>query len=262
MQGRKPGRRGHELAQSYIRQSFQQAGLEPLQADYSHEFAFRGGTAKNLIAKIPGKTDRTFVVTAHYDHLGKKGHRIFNGADDNASGVAAMLEIARQLQPKQLQHTVLFVATDAEESGLYGAKAFLREPPVALQQIQLNINLDMIAYGGRKKRLYLAGGKAFPKLKPVIDQAIEQANLCLKAGHDNKSFNFNRQYRIDWLRASDHYPFYKQGIPYLFFSGPDHRYYHTQRDTADKIDSNFYTAVVETVLLTIKLADAQLSQKR
>jgi len=255
MQGRKPATPGHNKAKKYIQQQYTQAGLQPFEANYSQRFSARGKNAYNLIATIEGQVPDAIVFTAHYDHLGKKSGHIYNGADDNASGVAAMLEIARQLKQSPLRHSAIFVATDAEETGLHGAKYFLSHPPIKHQYIRFNVNLDMIAHGGRTKRLYIAGGRKFPELKGVISKSIKQANVCLLAGHDGFGYNYNRQYRINWQRSSDHYVFLKQNIPYLFFSGADHKYYHTAKDTVDRIDPVFYTAVVESILNSVRLLD-------
>ena len=103
--------------------------------------------------------DKYIVITAHYDHLGKSGGKIYNGADDNASGVAAMLSIAEQLRRSRPKHSVIFLATDAEEKGLYGAKAFVQKPPVEISSIRFNLNLDMLAQGGgTSPKLYVSRG--------------------------------------------------------------------------------------------------------
>ncbi|MFT4928577.1 MAG: hypothetical protein ACI8WB_004696 [Phenylobacterium sp.] len=261
LQGRKTGSKGSRKAQQYLQLAFNQIGVKAFHPDHRQPFR-RTKTSSdflgtNMVGWLPGSTlaDEYIVIAAHYDHLGREGLKIFNGADDNASGVAALLAIARVIKAKPLRHSVIFVATDAEETGLYGAKAFLRQPPVAIKSIKYAINLDMIAQAGKKRRLYLAGGKAFKQLKDVIAQSVNQASLCLLAGHDSSGYSYDRKYRIDWARASDHYAFTEQGIANLFFSVGDHKYYHTERDTIATINKEFYFAAVETVLTSLGLLD-------
>lgn len=261
LQGRRTGSSGSLKAQVYLQQAFKQIGTNAFKPNHRHPFS-RTARSKpaygtNIIGWLLGSDlpEQYIVVTAHFDHMGKEGLKIFNGADDNASGVAALLALARVIKTKPLRHSVIFVATDGEEQGLYGAKAFLRQPPVLIEQIKYNINLDMIGYPGKKRRLYLAGSKDFEQLRPVVNQSVRQASLCLVAGHDSTGFSYDRSYRINWRKASDHYSFYQQGIPYLFFSVGDHKYYHTESDTVDRIDRGFYTAAVESVLTTLQLLD-------
>jgi hypothetical protein len=155
MAGRKPGTNGHLLAQAYIIKQFSQARLAAFDNDYIKPFKYNDKTGTNILGWLQGKThdEDYLVVTAHYDHLGQRGNRVMNGADDNASGVAALLMLAGYFSENTPHHSMIFLATDAEEQGLYGAKAFVKNSPVALTKIRLNINLDMIANGGRKKNL-------------------------------------------------------------------------------------------------------------
>ncbi len=263
LQGRKTGTKGSFKAQKYLKSAFKQAGMNQYSTDYLHPFRLpRTGPdvlGTNVIGWLAGSElpNSYIVITAHYDHIGRDGLRVYNGADDNASGVAAMLAMARQIKQKPLRHSVIFVATDAEELGLYGAKAFVATPPVALENIKYNINLDMIAQQGVKRRLFVAGSKTAPQLTSAVNKSLSQASLCLIIGHDKSGRSYDRRYKIDWKRASDHYPFYQQGIPYLFFSVDDHKHYHTTHDTVSKIDKTFYTAAVETVLNTLRLVDGE-----
>ena len=258
MQGRKPGTPGHERAQVFLISAFKQAGFSSFNTQYRHPFDVKGYQGTNLIAYIPGQSENAIVLTAHYDHLGIKGRRIYNGADDNASGVAAMLEIGRQVLAQPIEHTLILVATDQEEKGLYGARAFLQKPPVLLEHIKLNVNLDMIAQDRNKRRLYIAGARRNPNLKPVVESGIKHSTLCLKTGHDGVGFNYDRSARINWRKASDHYPFLKAGIPYLFFSVSDHKYYHTHKDQVEQVDQGFYMEATQTILTILRHADKHL----
>ncbi len=261
LKGRKAGSQGNELARQYIAKAFKQTGLQAFEPDYRQPFRFERRISDIVGTNVVGwQTGSEFpeqyiVITAHFDHVGKRGRTIFNGADDNASGVAAMLAIARQFKTQPPQHSIIFVATDAEELGLHGAKAFVKSPPVSLHKIKYNVNLDMLSQPGRRHRLYLAGGRASPQLIPVINQSIEQASVCLQAGHDGSTTSYNRERTINWRKSSDHFPFLQKGIPYLFLGVADHSYYHTGEDTIKRVRKPFYIGAVETVWSTVNLLD-------
>ncbi|TQV74889.1 M20/M25/M40 family metallo-hydrolase [Aliikangiella marina] len=266
MQGRKPTTEGSRLAQDYITSRFQQAGLETFAGTYRSHFKFRKGGSQigtNLIGYKRGeeKPDEYIVLTAHYDHLGKKGRVIYYGADDNASGVSAILAIADYLKDKKTKHSVIFLATDAEEYGLFGSKAFVKNPPVQLSQIKLNLNFDMIGQGGASKLLYVAGTKKNPQLKPVVRQLQQSTSVCLQIGHEvRKKLRGTIMGGLDWQKASDHAPFSEKDIPYLYFGVDLHRHYHQQTDTFESIDQGFYMATTETLLDAFKRIDGQLQE--
>lgn len=267
LQGRKTGTPGSVKTQQFLQQTFAQIGLNAFTPDYRQPFRhahwLKDTHGTNMLGWLPGTTQpqQYIVITAHYDHLGKFGRVIYNGADDNASGVAAMLTLARAVKRQPLHHSVIFVATDAEELGLYGATAFLQQPPVPIDHIRYHINLDMLAYPGKKRQLYVADGHANEAqnrvLSEVVRQSMAQASLCLLSGHDKVSRSHDRQHRINWPKASDHYSFGQRGIAYLFFSDNDHQYYHSEKDTIDKLDRRFYTAAVETIFTALKILDRQ-----
>ena len=262
--GRKTGTIGNQLAQDFIIERFRQIKLTKYNPEFRHPFKFgsqlnRNGT--NLIGWIPGKVhpERYIVVTAHYDHLGTFGSKIYNGADDNASGVATMLQLAERFAEKSPQHSIMFVATDAEEAGLYGAHAFVNNPPIPLENIILNINLDMIAQGGKSKRLYVAGTRKNSHLRPMIDQAASEARVCLKVGHEGKTRSRKGfQTRINWRNASDHAPFNARDIPYLYFGVDPHRHYHQPTDTAHSINPIFFIGAAETIVNAVRHIDDKL----
>ena len=138
MQGRAPGTPGSEKARAYILSRFAQIGLTPVGERFEQPFSFTkrdGSTAQgvNLVARIKGTGGgKAMVISAHYDHLGVRGGEIYNGADDNASGVAGLLAVAEAFKAKPPKHDVIFAVVDAEESGLRGARAFAAAPPVPL----------------------------------------------------------------------------------------------------------------------------------
>lgn len=260
MAGRKTAQPGAELARQYIRQRFSQLGLAALQPDFQHPFhysiGFAGKQGVNLIATLKGcnKPDRYIVMTAHYDHLGTVAGKVYNGADDNASGVATMLALAALLKTQPCpSYSYLFIATDAEESGLYGAKAFVAEPAVPLQQLMLNINLDMLSRGERANHLYLYGAHSLPGVVDYIKAEDFPVNLKLR--HRGKGLR--GQNRLDWSNASDHAPFRRAGIPFLFFGVDTHKHYHTPQDDWQNIDPEYLQRMFDSLSQIVLWLDQQ-----
>lgn len=263
-QGRKTQTAGAKLARDYIAQQLALYQVAPLpnQTDYLLPFHYKKGLTSvegvNVAAMVAGTafSNKYIIVTAHYDHLGKKGAKVFNGADDNASGVAALLALARYTAKKPLKHSVIFLATDAEEKGLFGAKGFVQTPPVALEDMRFNLNLDMLSQNKGRNRLYISGARYYPELAPVVDKSKEQAGLCLVDGHRSQQRGSIYASRNNWRQASDHAAFARVGIPYLFIGVTDHPYYHTVNDTYERINPDFYRAAAETSLTVLLNMDA------
>lgn len=255
MAGRRVGTEGSQMAQQYIISRFQQVGLKTYGDTYKHPFTFTGRNSTeqqqgiNLLGYIPGKSDKVIVITAHYDHEGIRRGEIFNGADDNATGVGALLAIAAYFQKNPPKHTLLFLAPDAEEQGLQGANAFLNNPPVPLDKIILNVNMDMLGVND-KGELYASGTYHYPELKKLASQVKPRSNARLLLGHDKPEEGPN-----DWTRQSDHYQFHKRGIPFLYFGVEDHPHYHKPTDDFERINQQFYPDAAALVLDFILLAD-------
>lgn len=261
--GRRTGTPGNARAREYILDAFRTIGLEPVAGSFTHDFTFRGrrdslehqGT--NVVGMLEGARfpDRYIVVTAHYDHLGvgqpdANGDSIYNGADDNASGTAALLAIARHLSEHRPAHSVIFIAFDAEEMGLQGARAFVADPPVPLESMVIDLNMDMISRNDRNE-LYAAGTYHYPFLKPYVERVAERASVKLLMGHDSGEARTE-----DWTHASDHGPFHAQGVPFLYFGVEDHPDYHQPSDEFSRIHPEFYHAAVETILDVFLEVDA------
>jgi hypothetical protein len=261
MEGRRPGTPGHGRAQEYIRQRFTQVGLAPFGDVYDRPISFvlRGETERlegaNLVGIIPGTTgsDRYVVVTAHYDHLGLREGQIYHGADDNASGTAALFAIADYFRRNPPRHPVVIAALDAEEGGLHGARAFVANPPVPRDRIVLNVNMDMISRNERGE-LYAAGTFHYPFLAPYVVRTAERARLSLLMGHDDPALGP----REDWTMLSDHGAFHEAGIPFIYFGVEDHPDYHQPTDTFENIDPTFYVRAVETVIDFLREVDRNL----
>jgi Zn-dependent M28 family amino/carboxypeptidase len=208
----------------------------------------------NLIALCAG-TDRSrpaIVLSAHYDHLGIRDGRMFPGADDNASGVATVLEIARACVARPFRHDLIVAVFDAEEMGLQGARAFVASPPVPSQRIALDVNLDMIARGD-KGELYASGIHHHPSLKPLLAPVFARAPIKVLFGHDLPGTGHE-----DWTMQSDHGVFHQAGIPFVYFGVEDHPDYHQPTDTADRINQEFFANAATVVLASLRALDAGL----
>ena len=172
------------------------------------------------------------MLTAHFDHLGMKGNKIYNGADDNASGTSALLSIAEQLTKTPLMHNVILIFTDAEESGLKGSKAFIKENKELIGHIKLNINMDMLAGSINSHNLhYISRG-----LDTLLShESFEQ----FKRNHLYQEFSIVKGFRRErhalnkrtqWLLASDHGAFHQNGIPFIYYCVGTHQNYHSHND--------------------------------
>lgn len=216
-------------------------------------------STRNVLALIPGRDDLLFhefvIVSAHYDHLGRRGDgRICFGADDNASGVAAMLGAARALAalPPQRRpaRSILFAAWAGEERGFLGSDHFGCRPTVPRGQIKSMINLDMVGRNNgsdeahRNTVLAIFSAQA-PGFETLLDEAAETAGLDLRL-----------RPRVSIGRSSDHMIFHRLGIPAVHFFSGLHEDYNRSGDTADKINYQKLLRVSRTTaLLAFQLAD-------
>lgn len=189
MQGRAVDTPGGSKARDYVLQRFRDVGLEPVGPGFEHAFSFTPGRGK-----------------------------WYPGADDNASGVAAMLATARHFRANPPRHTLVFVAFDAEESGLKGAQAFVSKPPVPLQSMLVNVNFDMVSRNSDGE-MFASGLHANPQLRPMLDAVRANSVPTILYGHDKPGF-----YRAqdDWTMQSDHGAFHQRTIPFLYFGVADH----------------------------------------
>lgn len=258
LEGRKPLTEGNSKAGKFIRERFEELGLTSQYLDYTQSFnlkADRGkgetlGKASNIVGFIPGQeSDKLIVVTAHYDHLGTTEAGIYNGADDNASGTAALLALAEYFVRHKPEASMVFAALDAEEMGLQGAKALVRDFPFPLDNVLLNINMDMISRS-EKNELYAAGTRHYPQLRPALERASKGAKIRLRLGHDEPGTGAD-----DWTNASDHAAFHEKGIPFVYFGVEDHSDYHKVTDTFENIDLGFYPQAVSLIIKCVEELD-------
>lgn len=260
MEGRGVGTPGGARARRYLAGRLAQVGLEPVYPDYMQPFSGRtskGATVQgvNLVGRIrgTGRSDKVLILSAHYDHLGVRDGKIYNGADDNASGAAALLAIAEAFKRRRPEHTVIFVLLDGEEVGSPGAEAFLKAPPVPVSRMALNMNLDMVARGD-KGELYVAGAHHYPFLKSRFESLAKGAPVTLKLGHDGPPWTGSD----DWTSGSDHRVFHQAHVPFAYFGVEDHPDYHKPTDDFAKVPEGFYRRSVALLTTAARSFDAQL----
>ncbi len=267
MAGRETGTPGNAKARAFVLEQFRAAGLEPLGKTFEMPFAFerrQPADGKTESVKMQGinlggicrgrgaKDNGAIVLTAHYDHLGVRDAAIYHGADDNASGVTMLLALARQCRITPWMHDAIFVAFDAEEMGLQGARAFVKTLPIPSNRtIALNINFDMVARGD-KNELYIAGTHHTPALKPILEPVASRSKIKVLFGHDSGGG------QDDWTTQSDHAAFHQAGIPFIYFGVEDHPDYHKPTDTADKINPAFFYQSALTILDAVTTIDRAL----
>ncbi len=264
MEGRLPGTPGAAKARAYIVRRFKEAGIQPIGDSFERPFAFRGRgdsgdrAGVNIVGVVRGTREpgRFIVVTAHFDHLGVRNGQIFNGADDNASGVAALLAVASRVSTSKPAHSVVFAALDAEETGLNGARAFLADPPVPREAIVMNVNLDMVARDA-KNVLFASGTFHYPFLKAYLKD-VARPPVVLRLGHDAP----NVKGEDDWTRDSDHYPFHQAGIPFIYFGVEDEAQHHKATDDAETVTKEFFVGAANTILAAVRAFDANLEAIR
>jgi hypothetical protein len=216
--------------------AFAAARLQPAGHDGAY-FQLFGPGYRNILGIIPGSDpalgNQFVLISAHYDHVGYGTRRnsngpigyIHNGADDNASGTAAVLELIEAFQRLAIptRRSVLFVLWDGEEKGLLGSLHWLSNPTVALENVRLMINLDMVGRL-RQDRLSVAGTRTMPGLR----ESVSRANL---------DTNLEIDFPWDVLDNSDHHAFYRYRIPALLLHTGLHEDYHRPSDDADKVNS-------------------------
>lgn len=257
-EGRRTGTKGAIRTKKYIINQFYTLKVKPLGQSYKQSFSFvkkeKIFNAVNVLGLIEGSKnpDKYIVISAHYDHEGIKNGKIYNGADDNASGVSALFAFAEYFKKNPPRHSVILAAFDGEELGLQGSKFYVNHSIVSVDDIVLNINMDMISRSN-KKELYVVGTSENRKLRYAVERTKNSCDLKLVRGHD--SFD-----ELDnWTYASDHANFHKNGIPFLYFGVEDHEDYHEPTDDFENIHPEFYADAVNTIISVFEKID--LSQQ-
>lgn len=264
LKGRFPGTKQELVAANYIIKSFKKSGLSPKAEDgFLQKFPFKmsknphatddqmesKGYAHNVIGYLDNGAKYTIVIGAHYDHLGlglggnsldpNPENKIHNGADDNASGTAGVLELARYFASNGVKenHNFLFICFSGEEEGLLGSKHFTNNPTIVINDISCMINMDMVGrLNDSTKKIIISGVGTSPSWGPIL----------------NKQLNNSVKYKADsaGMGPSDHASFYLKNIPALHFYTGTHTDYHKPSDDAHKIN-NMGEALVLNLIIDI-----------
>ena len=266
MMGRETGTEGEIMAAKHIMSQFLDIGLQafPSLGGYLQPFVFSAnphfnpehghpiGNAigHNVVGYIDNAEDEWIVMGAHYDHLGMGGpysrapdmHAVHNGADDNASGVAAMLAVARKLRNEKLDANVLLIAFSGEEFGLWGSKHFVGNLPIKKEAIRFMVNFDMVGRMSPEKELVIHGSGTSPIWNDLLDVVNLEHNLELIKKESGSG-------------PSDHASFYKNDIPVLFFFTGQHEDYHKPSDDAEKINLKGIVQIASISADLIKATD-------
>lgn len=261
--GRYPGTKESKRVIKYIRKNFKKAGIQAFRGSYLQPFEARIRTKKgavdtpavityNVAGLIPGTDpilkNEYLVLGAHYDHLGMGGPSskkpdttaVHFGADDNASGTAALLEIGEELAANRhlLKRSIILVAFGAEEQGLVGSRFFTEHPPVPLSQIKLMINMDMVGRLNAENQVYINGAGTFSGGVQLMEKLGRDAGL-------------NPFVHAGGVGGSDHVSFYKKNISAMGVHTGSHPQYHTPQDKAELINIKGEKSICEYIYKAI-----------
>ena len=232
LKGRGAGTVNADKAARYIVREFEGMGLAPFfEEGYYQPFERKGtDTYKNVVGIIPGNDpvlkDEYIVVGAHYDHLGIKGGKIYNGADDNASGMATVIEVARLLKAREgeLKRSVIIAAFDGEEEGLWGSTELARK--LDLDKVRLMMSIDMVGWLHKGKTLQLEGAATIRDGKQLLEAEARKIQLDVKA----------KNFETAIFTATDTQSFAEKGVPTLAVTTGLKSPYHKPEDDAELID--------------------------
>jgi Zn-dependent M28 family amino/carboxypeptidase len=249
-----------ELAAHYVEAAFRSAGLRPAgDSSYAQRYPVRSrdtslhATAPNVVGLLPGGDPRrrgqVILVVAHLDHVGVRqpvnGDSVYNGADDNASGTAGLLALADALGGLSARpaRSILFLSVSGEERGLWGSIWYAAHPTVPFDSIVALVNLDMIGRN-RPDSVFLNGwGKS--TISDLVRRLAEaHRELGLSVGPDVED-------RPVTPADSDHWPFQRRGVPYIFFYTGEHPDYHRPGDEPAKLDADKAARIARLAFLTV-----------
>lgn len=248
LEGRQTGTRGEKKAAAYIEKRFKELDLEPKGTKgFLQPFTFKPKTnpqdevkfdvnndetitGNNVVGFINNNAENTVIIGAHFDHLGFGGEgslyrdtikAIHNGADDNASGVSILLNLAAKLKGKNTTNNYLFIAFSGEEMGLLGSNYFVKNPTIDIKKVSYMINMDMVGRLKKDSTLAVYGTGT----SPIFKQTLKS--------HNNK---FKLIQQESGVGPSDHTSFYLADIPVLHFFTGQHEDYHKPSDDSDKLN--------------------------
>ena len=231
----------------------------PVKIKLQHEKAMQHLESSNVIGMLEGtdKKDEAIIITAHYDHLGKRDSTIYYGADDDGSGTVSVLEIAEAYKTAadsgmRPRRTVIFMTVSGEEKGLWGSDYYSENPAFSLDKTSADINIDMIGRieKGRK-------GDSLNYIYVVGDNRLSSDLRPISEGTNRKHYNLHFDYKYNdpndperIFYRSDHYNFAKKGVPAVFYFSGLHDDYHRPTDTPDKIRYELLSRRAQTIFYT------------
>ncbi|GHM98720.1 aminopeptidase [Cytophagales bacterium WSM2-2] len=265
LKGRGVGSEGERMAVAYIEGQFKKLDLQPMgeAKNFQQSFPFKGGvhgtgtegTANNIIGFVDNGATETVIIGAHHDHLGMGENgssldanpqgKIHNGADDNASGVAGVIELARYFakNKKKEKYNFLFMTFSGEELGLFGSKYFTEHPTIDLTKVNYMINLDMV-------------GRLDPVSKSLAVSGTGTSGIWENELKKLSSDNLKIKTDSAGVGPSDHTSFYLKNIPVLHFFTGSHSDYHKPSDDWEKINFEGEKQVLELIIKLVEDLDA------
>lgn len=274
LEGRGTGTPGNDSAAAYVARRFEALGLRKLDTSFEQHFVAHPLTAhnetpralptQNVLALLPGAEPawrgEFVVVGAHFDHLGRstegaldpdRKNVIRRGADDNASGTAAVLELARLFSRKPAKRSLVFVTFSGEEMGLLGSEYFVTNTPLPLDSAVAMVNFDMVGRL-RDDKLIVYGVATAVELSSLLDSA----NVAATAGAASSHLPWRSPLRVtalgDGYGPSDHSSFYARNVPVLHFFTDLHEDYHSAGDVVNKINAVGEAHVVDVAERVIR----------
>lgn len=261
LEGRFPGTKGNNDAAAYIRKNFKKYDLKPFSSNYYQPFKLfvkadinkmksDSVSTQNVVGYIEGSDEKLknefIVIGAHYDHWGWGGKgsgskkkdtlAIHNGADDNASGVSALLCILQEVSKAKIKpkRSIIFITFSGEEEGLLGSKYFVNHLPVKKEAVKVMLNMDMVGRLNAEKQIYMGGAGTFP----------DGVELMKKLGENS---GLNPVIHAGEVGGSDHVSFYKSSISVIGFHTGGHPQYHTPEDDIELINTQGGALVVKYI---------------
>ena len=282
LEGRETGKPGQKMAAEYIANQFKKIGIPPYKRKtYYQKFKVKSERhickcddcdltffkrifkanqtirGENVLGYIEGSDlkDELLIITAHYDHLGKHDSLIFNGADDDASGVSAALEIAEAFMLAKKEgngprRSILIMPVSGEEKGLLGSRYYTDNPIYPLESTVANLNIDMIGrlddWHDNGNYVYLIGSDRLSYDLHDLNEKINDEYIGIDLDYRfNDKDDPNRYYY-----RSDHYNFAKNNIPVIFYFNGVHEDYHKPSDTIEKLDFDKINTITKLIFLT------------
>jgi hypothetical protein len=261
LRGRQPGEPEDLVTRMHIAERFACLGLTPVEGSYQQEFVdSRGRATANVVGILdggdPAVAGEIIVIGAHHDHLGVRQGKVYNGANDNASGVATVLAVAQAVRqrPQPPRRTIVFATFGSEELGLEGSYHYADHPPAGrpIEDVVYMINLDMIGTYFNDDQVYAFGSFSGTPARDALDELLpNHPDLTVELGAS--------AVEVEGEGDSDYDAFCQKGIPYLYFFTEDDDCYHRPCDDTDRLDYLHLAAIGQlTAEALLQLADSPM----